>query len=178
MRMMSRQESDDWLKAKFHKGFSLRAPKVVYPNYRAYPHYVTYLLPTDTGKKTGIARILSSNVDATEPGLLLATEWGIWPSSENMALFDGYRKSLGESRSIGEAPGHLFDGSELTSVECLLDFFLYFYWGGFLVEGTGSMVVVISHDELFAVYMKDQSRFEEIKLWLDNMNLESRSAQL
>lgn len=171
MRMISRQESDDWLKAKFSKGFSWEAVKA------AYPHYVTYLLPTDTGARTCIARMLSGYIDATEPGLLLVKEWGVWPSSENMALFDGYRKSLGESRCIHEAPGHLFDGSDLTSVECLLDLALYFLWNTLLVDGAGSMVAFTSHDEWFSVYMRDQSGFEEIKLWLDKMDLTLTSTQ-
>ncbi len=136
-----------------------------------YPHSVTYQLPSDTGKKTILGRVLAGSLDTTQPGLFWVTAWGIFPSSENMLLFDGYRKSLGESRSIYSAPGHIFVESDLQKVECLLDLALYVYWDASLFDGAGRIVVSMSHDECFSLYAKDKAQVQDFERNLERLKL-------
>jgi hypothetical protein len=157
MKIVSPQKCQDWLKAKLARDFTWETVKAVYP------HCVTYQSPSDTGKRTALARSLTGSIDTTESGLFWITAWGIFPSSENMALFEAYRKSLGESRAIQAAPGHIFDESDLEQLECLLDLALYFYWDACLFDGAGSIAARISHDECFSVYAKDGARLQDFE---------------
>ncbi len=115
MKIISQRECEEWVKTKLGENLELASVLV------GYTHSVTYHLPIDAGKKTALARVLSRSIDARQQGLLWITAWGIFPSSENMALFDAYRRSLGENRPIHETPGHVFDQSDLQQIECLLD---------------------------------------------------------
>jgi hypothetical protein len=73
-----------------------------------FPHGADYLISPDSGKKTALARTTVQMLGADPSGLLWITGSGIWPSSQNMALFDGFRQSLGELRPVSVAPGHLY----------------------------------------------------------------------
>jgi hypothetical protein len=107
------------------------------------------------------------------PGLFWITATGIWPSSENMALFDGYRRSFGENRPIHAAPAHVFDGSDLVQLECLLDLALYFYWDSLLFEGPEGVAVKTSHDEYISVRAKDPDRLSRIERNLIELGLKA-----
>jgi hypothetical protein len=165
MQILSEPECQDWLNAKFARNFTQENMQ------ETYPHCVTYLLPSDAGRKTAITRILIGSIDTTAPGLFWITSWGIFPSSENMALFDGYRKSLGESRGIGAAPGHVFGESDLQSLECLFDLTLYFYWDATLFDGAERIVVRTSHDEYISVHAKHKEHLEEFESKLARLKL-------
>jgi hypothetical protein len=104
-----------------------------------------FQLPAGVHRRTAVAHALVEALDPTAPGLLWITAWGIFPGAENLALFDGYRRSLGENRPLHEAPGHVFDGASIEEIECILDLSLYFFWDAtLLAEGTAAR---ISHDE-------------------------------
>ncbi len=100
-------------------------------------------IPTDASKKTVLARTLAS---CWTGGLLWITDWGIFPSGENMHLFDAVRASLGVTESLYEAPGHLLGPEERITMECMYDLCLYFYWDAAALDQSG-VVVRISHDE-------------------------------
>ncbi len=165
MKIISEQECQEWLKTKLSTAFSLEAVM------GDYTHRVSYQLPNDTGKKTVLARVLTGSIDTEEPGLFWITAWGIFPSSENMALFDGYRKSLGDSRPIHAAPGHIFDKSDLQQLECLFDLALYFNWDATLFCGTRNIVIRTSHDEYISVYGRDKARVQELESTLGRLKL-------
>jgi len=151
MRILSQQACKEWLRVCLGKDSALE-------NLREdYVFRVEYQLPIDTGKKTAIARVLAQWLgDVQKPGLFLITGWGIFQSGENMSLFDGYRKSLGESRPLHAAPGHVFADSDLREMECLLDLALYFFWDASLLDEAGTFVVRISHDEFIAINTKNE----------------------
>jgi hypothetical protein len=156
MRIVSKSECEEWSRV------NLEAPS---NDFRiSYPANVTYEIPTDASGKTAIARAIVSLIDSERPGLLWITEWSIFPSGENMSRFDAYRSSLGETRSLRDAPGHIFDGKDLPQIECLIDLILYFYWDALLFVDGKSYVLRISHDEFIAVYGKD---VESLKSFVD-----------
>lgn len=111
-----------------------------------------YRIPEDSGKKTALSRLLSSVFEVDGESLLVIREHGIFPSCEDLVLFDGFRRSLGESGHVHEKPGHIFTREDLPVVSSLVAMVLYFVWGAFLVPGTGRFVVEISHDEIMDVY--------------------------
>jgi hypothetical protein len=165
MKIISRQECQEWLKAKLARDLTWETVPTIYP------HCVTYRLPTDTGKKTALAHVVIGSVDVTEMGLLWITAWSIFPSSENMLLFNGYRSSLGETRDVHAAPAHTFGMSDLPNVECLLDLVLYFYWDAILLDGSG-ILVRASHDEYISIHASEEASLQEFKTSLARLKLE------
>jgi hypothetical protein len=90
--------------------------------------------------------------------VLWITEYGIWPSSENMHLYYRLRNSYGDHRLLAEAPGHLFLSHENNELVTFLDFTIQFGWGAFLL-GTGASVdITISHDEWIVIQSKSSLR--------------------
>lgn len=150
MNIIPEDRCKEWLSAVMQEPFDADVLGRVYGN------SVTYLIPSDTGKKTALARALSALVGSSRGGLLWITEWGVFPSSENMALFLGFRRSLGEERSVYAAPGHLFVEADLERVECLLDLVLYFFWDASIFDGS-SIWLQLSHDEVFTLNARDQN---------------------
>jgi hypothetical protein len=165
MKVISKSECDEWLRANIGGNFTIEGVE------KEYAYGVDYLLPPDTGKKTALGRTLASLLQVTSPGLFWITATGIWPTSENMALFDGYRKSFGENRPLHAAPGHVFSGSDLKQLECLFDLALYFYWDSVLFEVPAGITVKTSHDEYISVRAKSRDRLAEIERSLADFGL-------
>ena len=66
----------------------------------------------------------------------------------------------------------MFDGSDLTQLECLLDLALYFYWDSVLIQGDKRVAVKTSHDEYVSIRTKDRDRLSQIEQALINLGLE------
>jgi hypothetical protein len=165
MDIISPQECEEWLATSLGSGDARRNTATVFE------HSVTYGLPLDTGQKTVLARLLSNSIDADRPGLFWITGWGIFSNHQNMALFDGYRRSLGESRLLYAAPGHVFRKPDLRDLECLLDLVLYFYWDAMLFDGAGTVAVRISHDEFVSIHTMDARLLTRFVDSLDGLTL-------
>ena len=157
MKIISQAECEEWLAKNVAKGLSRKAVEA------GYTHYVAYRLPVNTGSKTCLARFLTHFVDLGQRGLFWITDWGVFPSSQNMALFDAYRKSLGEDRAIHAAPGHIFDESDSQQVECLFDLALYFLWDVSVFEEAGIILVKTSRDEYVSIHAKEEARLRQFQ---------------
>ena len=155
MDFLSPQETERWLAARRSAEVTLRS--------------ASYRLGVDAGAKTALARALSALFD---DGLLWVTATGIFPSSENPALFDGYRRALGETRSVLEAPGHRFDRSSRTELECLLGLVLYFFWDASLYDEAGATSLRISHDEVISLQAADEQELTRLEDVLARLGLE------
>lgn len=145
MRIVSESECQSWLADRWREPFAWPAVQ------DRYTYSTAYVVPADAGRKTALARELNAQIDHRGQGLLWIHEWGVFPSSENMSLFQGYRRFLGDERSLFEAPGHLFNGADLSAVECLLDLVLYFFWGASVFDSRDTWLRV-SHDEILSVH--------------------------
>jgi hypothetical protein len=165
MKIVSQQGCEEWLRANLGKTLSLETLD------EEYPHCVTYWHPAEALKLTALAKLVIhySAIDTRQPGLFWITAWGI--AMDNMALFDGYRKSLGENRHVFDAPGHIFGESDVQQLECLFDLALYFYWDAILFEGGGRIAFNCSHDEFVSVHAKDEERLRQFSQSLDRLSL-------
>lgn len=164
MKAISEARCEDWA-SRLDEAFSWSALE------HRYGHVATYVIPADAGRKTALARAFSALSDGAGETLVWITAWGIFPSSQNMELFDGYRRSLNESRSIAEAPGHIFDSSDRNELECVLDLVLYFFWDA-SVFAPGGIWIRISHDEVFSVRATDTVTLNEWQEALAPFDLE------
>jgi len=106
----------------------------------------TYRIPLDSGAKVALARRIAGALLNCGSALLWITGWGIWPSSEHLDLFDRYRLSFGETRSLGEAPIHLLEKSEEEILVSLISIGLFFIWDMELFDLERKLVVRVSHD--------------------------------
>jgi hypothetical protein len=167
MQIISQTECEEWFKANLGPTLTLATMD------DEYPHSATYWHPAEVTKLTALAHFVIhyASLDTTRPGLFWITTWGIYGSGENMALFDGYRKSLGENRDINAAPGHVFGESDVQQLECLLGLALYFYWDAILFEGGGGIAFKCSHDEFVSVHAKGEERLRQFTENLDRLSL-------
>ena len=131
---------------------------------KEFNHSISYLIPVDAGKKNSLAQLITNNFNFAKEGCFWVTGYGIWPSCENYDLFDGYRKSLGENRSVSEAPAHIFLWDDSKQLCSLVLISLYFFWDAILIEGGFEVVFVISHDEIIKIYAKDKKRLSKLKI--------------
>lgn len=121
--------------------------------------YEAYHLPVDTGHKTRLARVITENINNN--GFLWITDWGAWPSCNNMDLWDGYRRSLGETRCLIDSPFHLFSPNDLRIVRTLLGMSLYFFWDAILSESPYDFIINTSNDEFIDIYANSESSFNK-----------------
>jgi hypothetical protein len=154
MRIATVAEGAEWLKARGLDSIVSRRDLEV-----RLPRESAFRVPQDAGRKTALARALTAQVTAEQGELMLwITGSGMWPSSENPELFYGYRASLGDRRSLAEAPCHILQDSDRGACECLLDLVLYFSWDGTVVDSRVNGAVVLSHDEILTVRTLDAAR--------------------
>jgi hypothetical protein len=129
--------------------------------------------PKDSGEKVALARLLVevfASLKSTEI-ILYISEWGIWPSSENMEIFDSYRLAKGETRKLEEAPIHRFTSADDPTLLGLLCLALYFIWGVELFDREGKCLFSLSHDEWFEIRTTDPSVLEICDLAISSRRL-------
>ena len=115
-------------------------------------------IPVDSGKKNCLAKKIAEIFNEDET-LLYIHEYGIWPSCENMYLFDGYRKSIGIDEKIHEKPSHILKQNENTALYCLVDMVLYFFMGCVITKTENpDKIIFISHDECIDIYTKNGTK--------------------
>ncbi|MCB0076907.1 MAG: hypothetical protein KDD73_05740 [Anaerolineales bacterium] len=140
MQYLSKSEVERWLRTEIDSVDGTLQRLNMYP------------IPHDAGRKMALAKgLIGYWLDWSGGGLLFIKEYGIWPTSEYMPLFDGYRRALGENRSIDEAPGYLIAEEMLEPAIAFLAMALYFMWDVILVSVADRLTIELTHDEeLFA----------------------------
>ena len=78
------------------------------------------------------------------------TDWGVWPSSQNMDLFYSYRRYLGERRSLGNAH-FIFTASEANEFRNILHLELISLFDVAGASTTTDFRFYASHDEYIDV---------------------------
>lgn len=114
-----------------------------------------YSIPPDSGRKTALSRLFAYLLLRTSHVCIYVPGWGVWGSSEHLDLFYGYRRSFGESRTLMEAPVHVFQRGEEDTFISILSMALYFVWDAWIFDSGGKAVVRISHDEWLEVRTDD-----------------------
>jgi hypothetical protein len=126
------------------------------------------VVPNDAGRKMSLSKHIFASIRWDEGGVLLVTNHGIWPSSENMLLFDGYRRSLGEDRSLDTAPGHLIEQDSKEQVEVILALGLYFMWDMLLISLADKLLIQLDHHERMGLAGTNLESLSKISKLMDN----------
>ena len=98
-----------------------------------------------------LANSVAGWIGSPSLSLLWITEFGIWPSSENLHLYYLVRRSYGDFRSLPDAPGHVFLKHEHEDLVTFIDLALQCGWGASIVGNGGSTLIAISHDSYLLV---------------------------
>ena len=102
--------------------------------------------------------------------LFWVTEYGIWPSSENMHLYYRLRSSYGNSTELRTEPGHLALAYEQSDLVSFLDLAIQFGWGGHVIPSGSLAYVFISHDGWMHVEPWEES--DQLKRGIEELGLE------
>jgi len=166
MRIIDKEETIRWLS---QRGLLDPTGK---PSFSKFFQVMDFAIPVDSGRKTALSRIIVSFFEYDDEALLWINEFGIWESSEDRYLFQGFRRSLGESSPLHEKPGHVFSKGDLEATRSLVAMTLYFVWGGILFSPAKNLAIKISHDEFITIYVKDKKEAaiitEKLRPFLDS----------
>ncbi len=91
---------------------------------------------------------------------LYVTFWGI--ATERLCLFDGYRRSFGEKRSLIQAPVHFFERSDEEVFISILCMVFFFSWDASIFNLSGRLLVQTSHDGWLDVRTNDKALAKDI----------------
>ncbi|MGI8924202.1 MAG: hypothetical protein ACR2HJ_09245 [Fimbriimonadales bacterium] len=152
MQILASAEGQGWLAAR-----GLNDPAQVRQRVKDVP---AFKLESASARKTALARGISLLV--RPPALLWIDEHDIWQPEDELPLVRMVRNSFGESRTLYEAPGHLFDEGEADDLAGIVALVLYNDWGALLYEPSSLRTWIISHDEFLAIEAKDETASQEV----------------
>lgn len=122
---------------------------------------VNYVIPVDDRTKASLATTVASFFKNDSEVLFWINEFGMGPTSEDLTLFSGFRNSLGESRELNEAPGHLFSKDDLPTIVSLLSMVLFFAWGAILAPISAKYLIEISHNGIITIYAMEKESLKQ-----------------
>jgi hypothetical protein len=124
-------------------------------------HHVDCKIPPAHTRLTWFCRHVERSLQPRRGCLLWVTQTGIWPSSENLHLYDRLRQSYGDNRLLHEAPGHFFQEYESPELVSFLQIAILCGWDAHLLTMTGFASAFVSHDEYVNFASADQAIAEE-----------------
>lgn len=89
---------------------------------------------------------LMSNFSQDALHLVLLDNWSVWPSGQRMHIFERFRKSYDETRQLIDAPGHIFQCSEMEISISLVCISVLFLWDCYVVVPDSPKLLFFSHD--------------------------------
>src|SRR5689334_10764800 len=92
-----------------------------------------FKIPADAQKRVVLVNGAMKSFDQEPVILVWFDDWSVWPSGQRMHVFERFRKSYGESRPLIEAPGQLFDRTELEDACSFVTIALLFLWDCYVV---------------------------------------------
>ena len=122
-----------------------------------------FTIPVDAGHRVALARVLWECIAQNSAETLLwTTYWHAWPSGQHLPIATALRKSFGELRTMGDAPGCVTRSGESDDALSLLITAILFLWDSWAINADGSKCLFLSHDEYGMVYCQDKSEVNRI----------------
>jgi hypothetical protein len=131
----------------------------------------TYSTPINSGAQIALSRLFAYLVLRDAPVCLYITAWSVAPSAENLDLFYGYRRSVGEIRPLIEAPIHLFERADEDALVSLLCMVFFFFWDASVFDLAGRSLLRTSHDGWLEVRARDETAIKEVAIELENYRI-------
>src|SRR5215475_7632476 len=108
---------------------------------------LTFDIPCDAQKRVALVTRAMRSFSVEPVFLVLFDNWGIWPSGQRMHIFDRIRLSYGETRSLKQSPGQLFDQAEIEDAVSFVTIGILFLWDCYVVTANRTKMLFLSHDE-------------------------------
>ena len=122
---------------------------------------------TDVGRRCAYAKLLTNHLITHEDAIacLDITDWGVWPSSQNMDLFYSYRRYLGEPRLLIDAHFHVFRAAEANELRNILHLGLISLFDVAGASTTTDFRFYASHDEFIEVAWYEGAEWQPTMEW-------------
>jgi hypothetical protein len=130
-----------------------------------------FAVPPPASRLYPLSSTIASAVTRGDDCLLWITEFGVWPSSENMHLYYRLRESYGDLRLLQEAPAHLCLKHETAELTTLLQLTLLFGWDAYLLPRSDHLAFFCSHDEFVECYSRSDEQLTDLKGALAKLNV-------
>ena len=153
LRFYSKQECETWLSERERqKPDQIPDVNVERIDYPTEPYRIFYF-----------AHWVASELMYRRPTLLFITEWGIWPSGENLHLYYKLRQTYGDNRLLDEAPGHLFLAHEMEDLASFLQVGMLNGWGGYVLTEANYVNAFFSHDEYVDFFAEHAENLGDVR---------------
>jgi hypothetical protein len=117
----------------------------------------------DSGRLNALARTVSASFSGADGSVLLVEHTEIFQSSENMYLAETFRRAFGETRSIKEAPAHVFSLQDALNFWSMMHICLLNFWDFLVVSGDRQVCIHGSHDEVMDIFALNEESFTKIR---------------
>ena len=124
---------------------------------------LAFRIPGSHARLYWFSRYLESVLPSSQQRLMWVVEVGVWPDSENWALFNRFRQSYGESRTLEQAPGQLFEPDESGDFATFIELCILNGWGAYLATSPASRLAFISHDEYVELVASDAGALAKVQ---------------
>jgi hypothetical protein len=104
-------------------------------------------IPEDAGRRVALVASHFNERAFGPTTLVWFADWSVWPSGERPHIFDRFRASYGERRSLIDAPAHLLAVEEREELLSLVTLGVLFLWDVYVVADDASLALHYSHDE-------------------------------
>ncbi len=125
-------------------------------------HRWRYGVPEKHSQAAWFSRLLENAVRPWGSCLLWATEWGVWPSSENWPLYYRLRERYGDSQQLTNAPALLFNDGEADDLVNFIQIAVISGWDFCLMPDSDHVWIYVSHDEWVEFRMRDEAGLENV----------------
>jgi hypothetical protein len=106
-----------------------------------------FKIPKDAGERVYLVAKSMTSFETSKEILIWFDDWGVWPSSQRMHLFDRLRLSYGESRPLSVVPAQIFEQSEFEDVVSFVTLGVLFLFDCYVICSDGKEILFFSHDE-------------------------------
>jgi len=166
MRFLTHMEAAEWA-----GGHSMLMPFGDHPDRQPRLRPLRFALPQPAHRLYALSSSIAARITPGDSCLLWITEFGVWPSNENMHLYYRLRESYGDRRLMHEAPAHLCLQHETADLITLLQLTLLFGWDAYLLPRSDHLAVFCSHDEFIECYSRNSDQLAEFKIILSKMDI-------
>lgn len=144
MRTLTKSEACEWCKAHNVPLDDRKRPRLDF----AESQNRDFKIPVDTGQRIALLHELFRSVPDSQEILLWFTTWGVWPSCERVHMFERFRDSYGEHRSLPNASAYVFSPTEREDLISFAGFGILFLWDCHVITANADTWLFFSHDEI------------------------------
>jgi hypothetical protein len=124
-------------------------------------HRLRVNFPSKPSQYLWFSRTIESALAPRSSMLVWVTEWGVFPSSQNLHLYYRFKQAYGDLRLLHEAPGHLCLDFEAAEVTTLVYLAILFGWDAHLIPTAGYARAFVYHHDWAEIAFDDASKFQD-----------------